>query len=366
MLVALDTGHGVIYARASSWDRVYLLWTFRNFHSLPQKVLNPRQQQLIGRLYREAANHSADRLYDLPVVGTVEDFNPSALSALPVSAQGRKFIRGAFGKKSPGPRTLGPSQPFYARLASHRVTLRVGAGLVAAIIAMVAWHQLGAQPVSVQGSVQPGALQPVASGQFANGPELAENDLSSASVPPSSKSVATLPSPFSVARPAGEPSVRAVATAAIAAKPLAVASGICVKGSPNVLAANARAGNDRVISAHHLSSPATINVAAVDRPRMHISGRPRKLVYPVCPETHARGKVSLKAVVGDDGAVNRVKVLTGDRVLAAAAVAAVRQWRYEPSSAAAQPLERETDITVSFISNEVVAVSFPSSAPVSR
>jgi hypothetical protein len=52
--------------------------------------------------------------------------------------------------------------------------------------------------------------------------------------------------------------------------------------------------------------------------------------------------------------------------LAAAAVEAVRQWRYEPFSGAAPRLERETNITISSISNEVVAVSFPSSAPLSR
>ena len=64
--------------------------------------------------------------------------------------------------------------------------------------------------------------------------------------------------------------------------------------------------------------------------------------------------------------MNQVSVLTGDRVLAAAAVEAVRQWRYQPFSGAAQSLERETNITVSFISNQVVAVSFPNSATVSR
>ena len=86
VLVALDTGRGVIYAPASGWDRVYLMWTFRNFHSLPQTVLNPRQQQLIGSLYRAAANHPAHEMYEAAVVGTVEGFNPSALSALPSSS----------------------------------------------------------------------------------------------------------------------------------------------------------------------------------------------------------------------------------------------------------------------------------------
>jgi TonB family protein len=125
--------------------------------------------------------------------------------------------------------------------------------------------------------------------------------------------------------------------------------------------------NEAMVNIHHpVRAPAIISEAAADQPRLQISGRPRKLVYPVCPETQARGKVSLQAVVGYDGAVSRVRVLTGDRMLAAAAVEAVRQWRYEPFSGAAPRLERETNITISFISNEVVAVSFPSSAPLSR
>jgi len=124
--------------------------------------------------------------------------------------------------------------------------------------------------------------------------------------------------------------------------------------------------NEAPASLHHpaATSPKTYEAAA-DQP-LQISGRPRKLVYPVCPETQARGKVSLQAVVGYDGAVSRVRVLTGNRALAAAAVEAVRQWRYEPFSGTAPRQERETNITISFISDEVVAVSFPSSALLSR
>jgi TonB family protein len=96
--------------------------------------------------------------------------------------------------------------------------------------------------------------------------------------------------------------------------------------------------------------------------RMQISGPPRRLVYPVCPDTNVRGKVSLHAVVGSDGAVSHVKVLKGDRTLAAAAIKAVRQWRYQPFSGDTPGFELETTITVSFVSSEVVAVSFPDSA----
>jgi len=100
-------------------------------------------------------------------------------------------------------------------------------------------------------------------------------------------------------------------------------------------------------------------------PRMHISGPPRKIVYPDCPDS-ARGKVFLQAVVGSDGAVSQVTVLAGNRWLATVAARAIRQWRYQPFPGGAQKLERETRIIVAFISNDVVAVSFPNAAPVSR
>ncbi len=71
VLVAFDTGRGLVFARVSGWNRVYLLWTFRNFRSLPQKVLNPRQQELITTLYRAASLRPA-RQWDEALIGTVE------------------------------------------------------------------------------------------------------------------------------------------------------------------------------------------------------------------------------------------------------------------------------------------------------
>jgi len=59
-------------------------------------------------------------------------------------------------------------------------------------------------------------------------------------------------------------------------------------------------------------------------------------------------------------------VLAGNRRLAAAAARAIREWRYQPFSGNSQQLERETRITVSFISTDVVAVSFPDAAQASR
>jgi TonB family protein len=176
---------------------------------------------------------------------------------------------------------------------------------------------------------------------------------------PLSDSAALPPSPAPIAKlsPITESPATAIAAMETAAQPADKTSG----------ASGKREAARHVASVQlPVAAAPGLYEAAADPPRLHISGRPRKLVYPVCPRTDARGKVSLQAVVSDDGAVDRVKVLTGDRVLAAAAIKAVRQWRYEPSSGEIQGVERETDITVSFISDQVVAVSFPEYASVSR
>ena len=316
VLVALDTGHGVIYAPASGWDRVYLMWTFRNFHSLPQAVLNPRQQQLIGSLYREAANHSAPELYEAPVVGTVEGFNPSSLSALPSSSKARKLDPGGSAQVP----ALDQGQPFHARFALNRMTLRVGAAALVAIIAILAWRELGAQPIS-----DSGLERTPAPARRSDDPIVIAKDLSPATTGPLSDSVALPPSPAPIANPSPitESPASAIATTETTTQPSDKTSSVPGK----------REAARHVASVQlPVAAAPGLHETAADQPRLHISGRPRKLVYPVCPRTDARGKVSLQAVVSDDGAVDRVKVLTGDRVLAAAAIEAVRQWRYEPSS----------------------------------
>ena len=348
VLVALDTGRGVIYAPASGWDRVYLHWIFRNFHSLPQTVLNARQQQLMGSLYRAAANHPAHEIYEAAVVGTVEGFNPSAISALPSFPKKRKLDLAASAQVP----ARDQRQPFRARFALNRMTLRVGAAVLVAIIAILAWRELGAQPIS--NSQLGGTTAPE---RRSDDPIVMSKDLSP-TAGPLSDSAALQPSPAPIANlsPITESPATAIA-ATETTQPADKTSGTSGK----------REAARHVASVQlPVAAAPGLYEAAADQPRLHFSGRPRKLVYPVCPRANARGKVSLQAVVSDDGAVDRVKVLTGDRVLAAAAIKAVRQWRYEPSSGEIQGVERETDITVSFISDQVVAVSFPEYASVSR
>lgn len=73
-------------------------------------------------------------------------------------------------------------------------------------------------------------------------------------------------------------------------------------------------------------------------------------VYPP-PARQARieGSVVLHAVIGKDGGVSELQVLSGHPLLVNAALDAVRQWRYSPTLLSGQAVEVETTITVTFV-----------------
>lgn len=60
------------------------------------------------------------------------------------------------------------------------------------------------------------------------------------------------------------------------------------------------------------------------------------------------GTVELKVVIGKDGTVQEVHLLSGHPLLAQAAIDAVRQWIYQPTLLNGQPVEVETEINVTF------------------
>lgn len=60
------------------------------------------------------------------------------------------------------------------------------------------------------------------------------------------------------------------------------------------------------------------------------------------------GVVKLHAIIGKDGSVQSLSLISGHPILAAAALEAVAQWRYRPYLLNGQPVEVETFITVNF------------------
>jgi periplasmic protein TonB len=103
---------------------------------------------------------------------------------------------------------------------------------------------------------------------------------------------------------------------------------------------------------------------AIDVPRPAAPRQPLKvsagvmaalLIHRVQPDYPAlakamglSGTVELQAIIGTDGTVQQLEVVSGNPILARAAVEAVQQWQYQPTRLSGQSVEVETHITVTF------------------
>jgi len=61
-----------------------------------------------------------------------------------------------------------------------------------------------------------------------------------------------------------------------------------------------------------------------------------------------QGAVVLDVRIGRDGAIQNVKVVSGQRLLAEAAISAVKQWRFKPRVQNGRPVEMQTRVTLNF------------------
>jgi periplasmic protein TonB len=72
-------------------------------------------------------------------------------------------------------------------------------------------------------------------------------------------------------------------------------------------------------------------------------------VYPKLPkQVRIHGIVKLTAVIDENGAVQRLKVVSGHPLLVKAAFDAVKQWRYRPTTRNGVPVAVMTTIYVTF------------------
>ena len=70
-------------------------------------------------------------------------------------------------------------------------------------------------------------------------------------------------------------------------------------------------------------------------------------VFPVLArQLHKSGRVELHAVIGIDGAIESLQVVSGDPLFVNSAREAVSQWRYKPTYLNGKPVEVDTFITV--------------------
>jgi len=72
-------------------------------------------------------------------------------------------------------------------------------------------------------------------------------------------------------------------------------------------------------------------------------------VYPpLAKQTRISGTVKLHAIIGKDGTVQQLQVVSGHPLLVQSALDAVKQWRYQPTLLNGDPVEVETEIDVIF------------------
>ena len=75
-------------------------------------------------------------------------------------------------------------------------------------------------------------------------------------------------------------------------------------------------------------------------------------IYPtIAKAAHISGVVHLHATISKDGTIRELELVDGSPLLAQAALAAVRQWRYRPTLLSGEPVEVDTYITVKFVLN---------------
>ena len=78
------------------------------------------------------------------------------------------------------------------------------------------------------------------------------------------------------------------------------------------------------------------------------------------------GELQLKALIGADGLVKQVTVLSGDPKLAEVGMRAVRQWHYAPYQVLGNPVEVETQIKMNFFGEDAVSVASVATRPAYR
>lgn len=71
--------------------------------------------------------------------------------------------------------------------------------------------------------------------------------------------------------------------------------------------------------------------------------------YPaIAKQLHLAGSVQVEATIGENGAVEEVKPLTGNAVLMNAAVSALKRWKFTPFTADGKPVRAIADMSFKF------------------
>lgn len=369
-VVELCTPIGSAYVSPSFWERLYLLWTFRNFHSLPKQVLNRHQQQLIDKLCRTAIVTRNEPIARTSVIGAVENvyLMPDCKTAAPSSKLVEIGITSAHAVAS-------------LAVGSEGIVIRSNR----AACNRIEVARFPKQSSNVQCILAPKQGSAKQSETIYSSPALVDSDarrtrsrnrVGWALVAACGAALFGILFNFREDRLALPMTVPQVATEAYgrASGTLPSATAEQPKKVQESMPAEHRhpaaiiALKPAVRSRQHESSnqmaeipkPQATTMDSSPPERLQVAEAPESgFIYPVAPSPTLTGKVNLKAVIDTDGTVTEVDVLSGNHVLADAAVQAVRHWRYHPHELKGHAVEVETNIVMNFVGADAVSISFP-------
>jgi protein TonB len=80
--------------------------------------------------------------------------------------------------------------------------------------------------------------------------------------------------------------------------------------------------------------------------------QPRPTYPPLAKQARISGTVRFTAVIGRDGSIQNLTLVSGHPLLVQSATEAVKQWRYKPTLLNGEPVEVVTQIDVNFTLNQ--------------
>jgi outer membrane biosynthesis protein TonB len=374
-LIELRTDIGPVYVRPSFWERIYLLWTFRHFRSLPQLVLNRHQRQLIDRLSRTALASRNESISRTSIIGAVENVclmrdwkteaaattsklvemsttsaafaAPQAVGCegIPIRSNRAAYKRTNIGRSRQRGKLQYISAPRQGSAKQSEATEESPEPADSATSKRRRRNQLGWTFVAACSAALPGILLYLREGRLvpsrpATQVAIESHQFASGTVP------APAAAPQEKVQPSMPPAPRKLA-AVIALIPR----------SPAVSSPELKSRQHKTVI---VTQPSAAAVNSAPEDRLQVAEAPESgFSYPVAPNPTLTGRVNLKAVIGADGTVMEVDVLSGNRLLAGAAVRAVRHWRYRPRELNGHAVEAETNIAISFVGDDAVSISFP-------
>lgn len=376
-LVEFDTDAGLRYAAPPTfWVRVYLIWTFRNFRSLPKQVFNRHQQKLLDGLIRSSTVSPGTRVDRSSLIGTVEQvrLSPPGITqgkanrgATPAKSgvaygSGQVNVRTTAGRQALGnpasPQTTKP-QSLMSVSTTRKRNVRANnetasfllLGTAALVAVLFLWHGIRVHvrenqvKTSLTTESKPVARQP----QIQNVALPLPAALPTEQLSHSADKTERLP-----ARQFTPPSKSATGTQPVAA-PGSFGSSIYEQGQLSLAAM-------LTPTAPGLEPTRSVkpDTSDVDTTLPRLAGPPQfRMIYPTYPETQQSGKVVLTAVIAPDGSVKSITVISGKKIFASAALKAVKRWRYLPYELQGKSVEFQTAIAFEFRGDEVITVSFP-------